>query len=172
MLLLCKKCAYPNLPTSDVCGRCGNVTQSPTELAQSIQSWNGLPEKVRMEFEQKYRSAQERYTKRPLIQRKRRLKDALLGGSILGVVGLIHGPLIIVDFVVGAVMGLILNMTGGGSFTGTFLFGLGYLISFMLKGFIGFVWGNIITLLFGLVVGICAGYFVGLALDLKRSDDL
>ncbi|MBI5777892.1 MAG: hypothetical protein HZA49_00350 [Planctomycetes bacterium] len=172
MLLLCKKCAYPNLPTGNTCGRCGNVIQSPDELAKSIHAWNGLPAQVRTEFEQKYQSAQERYTNRPIIQKARRWKDALLGGVALGVVGLIHGPLIIIDFVVGAFMGLVLNITGGGSSTGSFLFGFGYFISFILKAMMGFFWGNLITLLFGSVVGICAGYLVGMSLDIKRVDDV
>ncbi|MEW6025933.1 MAG: hypothetical protein AB1599_01370 [Planctomycetota bacterium] len=172
MLLQCKKCAYPNLPTQDVCGRCGNMIQSQDELAKSIQTWNGLPEPVRAEFEEKYKSAQEKHTKRPLIQKTRRWKDALTGGVALGVVGLIHGPFIIIDFVVGALMALVLNITGGGTFAGCFLFGIGYIISVILKGIISYLWGNLITLIFGLVIGICAGYFVGMALELKRSDDI
>jgi len=133
MLLICKKCIYPNLPVTTVCTRCGNTIQSEEDVAKKKQLWDALPEQARKDFEQKYKSAQEEYIKRPLILRKRRWKDMLLGGVALGIVGLIHGPLIIIDFMVGAFMGLVLNVIGGGSHSGALLFGMGYFIVWNFK---------------------------------------
>ena len=166
MLLLCKKCAYPNLPTNDVCGRCGNVTQSPVELAQSIQSWNELPNQVRLEFEQKYRASQLKAREYGVSYKTWLAKNVVLCGVALGILTFFHnGSIFIPGAIMGALIGWYLTAHEGGSFKVMFLFGAAYFISFIFHLVFGIVKnpfsGGDPFSLFPIIVGGLAVFWVG-----------
>jgi len=159
MLLLCKKCAYPNLPTNDICGRCGNMIQSPEELAKSTQAWKDLPEQVRMEFENKYRAAQVQSKKYRVSYKKRLAMNMLLCGVALGILTIFHnGSVIIPGVILGALIGWYLTVKEGGSFKGMMLFGAGYFISFIFHLIVGWIKNPFKGDFFGIIPIVVGGY--------------
>ena len=180
--MLCSRCAYPNPPPNAVCTRCGYVLQSPQEAAQRQKLWDELPPKARSEFEEKFRNDQLKYEKWITYLKQNRIKHIVMGGLLLGILGLLHGFVIISDIMLGGLAGWLLNIKRGGAYWGLLFFGAGYSISALFKGLSGLshfsaevshsygVGGIALLLICGALFTLCLGYAFGMAMEMRHLE--
>jgi len=140
--MICKACAYKNLPIAHECKHCGKLLQSTEAVLLARERWENMPPEARKEIEDTCRVQQERFKQHIIYSIKNRWKRALISGGILGVLGFLHGPIIFPDMIIGFVVGWILNTVKGGGYRGMFLFGGAYMFSFLFKWVLGISYGN------------------------------
>ena len=192
MLLLCKKCAYPNLPTNSICGRCGNVIQSDGGLIKSTLFWNDLPLQTRNEFEQKYKESQLKYKEYLAYCRSMLIRDVFAGATILGILGFLTGSIIVSDIILGGLAGWQTNSRNGGAYWGMIFSGAAYVVSLIFKTIVGISTANYLLnclqhgggsygvgvgagmiflfIVVGLLFSLCLGYYFGKRIDIRNFD--
>ncbi|MFA5793995.1 MAG: hypothetical protein WC980_02855 [Candidatus Brocadiia bacterium] len=191
MVMLCPRCAYPNQPYILKCQRCNSQLRSEEEAKHNNEEWVILPEKIRIEFEDNYKLAQEHSRRIMAFSFRKKFKYVLMGGIMLGVVGFLNwfvrfltmsdildsvgGILFFIspEIIAGGIAGFLLIKSRGGPHKGMILFISAFIASAVVKYLLNWVdmpftdpFGTIEFLYLSLVV-LCLGYLMGQHIYIK-----
>jgi hypothetical protein len=170
MLMYCKRCCYPNLPYESYCEKCRRELQTPEEEAEQKEHWDRLSAEAKSEFEKKVKDAQLYFRERAETLKSNLVYYIVLGAFVFSLLGAFKGFNPIVDSILGAVIVIVMYLNNGGAYWGVALFGIGFALSFAIKGSLSGGYGATIVLLFGLLLTLCVGYLFGMHLNMHRQD--